>query len=301
MIGKTIIGIEKDRILLRGAALKIIRQMLEHPLMKTDDTRRDWLAPLPPSGYRRLEPLGFGLHDDDSDWWIFPPEDCKPDVVWPLEVGVVIEQAGPDKNLQVSRTRTITAKDARGYATRFSPFMVRTDHAAVWDGKFCSSSTVMAWLGGRWVDAIDRFNGHMYAKNGPTPADDCVPCNLATGVALRQRYEWAVSLGLEHSPSIRFTTDPTGIRDVFRIRDLPEGKDRREALLTWVTDHWRQDRHDPDVETYVRKHLRGATAFSWRGMECELLPSRFDLDAKERMIAEREAMKRTGADKRLKV
>ena len=57
------------------------------------------------------------------------------------------------------------------------------------------------------------------------------------------------------------------------MRDLPEGKDRREALLTWVGDHWRQNRHDPDIEIYVRKHL---------------------------LIAERAAMKAAGEDKRLR-
>ena len=122
--------------------------------------------------------------------------------------------------------------------------------------------------------------------------------SLATAIALKQRYQWAVSLGLENSPSIRFATDPTGIKDVFRIRDMPDGKDRREALLTWVTDHWRQDRYDPEMETYVRRHLRGATQFSWRGMDCELLPSQFDVDQRDKAIGNRDAMRAAGVDRR---
>jgi len=57
--------------------------------------------------------------------------------------------------------------------------------------------------------------------------------------------------------------------------------------MTWVVDHWRQDRKDPDLETHVRKHLRSATEFTWHDMNCELTPAQFDLD---QLIAEREAM-----------
>jgi hypothetical protein len=299
--GKTIVGVERDRIMIRSAALRVISAILEQPEYESDDSRTDWLAGPPPSHYRRLEPLGFGIVEEGDDWWIFKPEDCKPDVVWPMDVGVAAENGGPDGVLQISRTRTVTTKECRGDASIFSPFMVRADHAAVVDGKLMSCSTIMAWLGGRWVDAQShRFVGRHYWRDRPVSLDDCIPCNLATGIALRHRYEWAVSLGLENSPSVRFVTDPTGVKEVFRIRDLPDGRDRREALMTWVTDHWRQDRRDPDVERYVRKHLRGTTAFSWRGMECELLPSQFDLDARERFIADRDAMRRTGSDKRLR-
>lgn len=300
---KPVTGIERDRSVLRGVALSIIRKILEKPTAPTKDSRKDWLAPPPLRSFIRLEPLGFGLHDDD-DWWIFHPEDCSPDVVWPLNVGTITE-GNNGNGLTMSVTKTITLKQARGYASKFGPFMVRSDHAQMVDGQLHTCAGLYVWLGGRWQDAQKRRLYETPGKDVFIPSrdhslsgDDAIQPMLATGVALRQRYEWAVCLGLEHSPSVRFATDTTGIKEIFKIRDLPEGRDRRDALLGWVGEHWRQDRNDPEIEIYVRKHLRGRTEFTWRGMQCELLPSQFDVEQRDRFVAEREAMKAGGMDRR---
>jgi hypothetical protein len=121
---------------------------------------------------------------------------------------------------------------------------------------------------------------------------------LAIAVALRQRYEWAVNIGFEKSPSVRIVTDPTGMKELFRLREIADGRDRRDTLMTWVSDHWRKSREDEDVEVYVRKHLRGGRRFEWRGMECEIVPAQFDLEQRDRLIAERAAMKHSGSDRR---
>lgn len=303
--GRVLKGLERDRVVIRASAMRVIRHILNWPKARMRDTRRDWLAPPPLSAFRRLEPLGFGLSDDD--WWIFHPDDCQPDLVWPLDVGTIAETAGEEQTLAFSRTTTVTPKQTRGYASKFSPFMVRIDHAQVLDGQLVTAAGIYVWLGGEWVNAENRtiWSGRSAEvaipdRSNVLPKVDRDKPRLASAIALRQRYEWAVALGLETSPSIRFATDPTGIKDIFRIRDLPEGRDRRDALMTWVTDHWRQDREDPDIETYVRKHLRGATAFTWQGMRGEIIPSQFDLDQRDRLIATRESMRIAGADKRLK-
>jgi hypothetical protein len=204
----------------------------------------------------------------------------------------------------MKRVCTITRQQARGYVQLFSSFMVRMDHATIDNDELASVATLYSWLRGQWTLAISVSRNNQdiipmgISRIGKGTGAGLV--SLAIAVALRQRYEWAVSLGLENSPSIRFATDPTGIKDIFRIRDLPEGKDRRAALMTWISDHWRQDRRDPEIELYVRNHLRGATAFSWRGMDCTLLPSQFDVDQRDKLIAERAAMKAAGTDKRQK-
>ena len=286
---RPVVGVERDRSLLRGAALKIIRHVLDQPLRNAKGARRDWLAPPAISSFQRLEPLGFGIKDDD--WWLFRPSECTPDLVWPLDTGMISENSGSESGgMVMSRTYTISPKQARGYATRFSPFMVRHDHAQMEGGELMNAAGLYAWAGGGWTDAQNHKNA-MDMRDRAQPA-------LATSLALRQRYEWAVSLGLENSPSVRFATDPTGIKDVFAVRDLPEGRDRREALLNWVTDHWRESRHDPDMETYVRRHLRGSTRFSWRNMTAEILPAKFDLDQRDAAIAGRDIMRREGTDKR---
>ena len=37
-------------------------------------------------------------------------------------------------------------------------------------------------------------------------------------------------------------------------------------MVHWVGEHWRQNRYDPDVEHYVREHLRGSYNFNWHNL-----------------------------------
>lgn len=74
---------------------------------------------------------------------------------------------------------------------------------------------------------------------------------------------WWTEMTVGDGFPIRFLTDPIGIREVFRLREVPPGKQRRQALRHWVAEHWRQTRSDPDTEFRVREHLRGATEFRW--------------------------------------
>lgn len=298
-IVRPIIGLEGERIKLRSFVLRVIREVMERPRMSDKDCRRDWLKPPPLSAFQNLEPLGFGRYDDDRRFFV--PEDCKPDLVWPINVGVIAERSKYD-NLTFGRMRSITPKEARGYATRFSPFMVRYDHASVTNGQLLTCASLLSWIGGQWVDSQVRTvwdsKGRIDRLGLTTNRDEGLQAQLMTSVALTQRYEWAASFALPESPSIRIATDPTGIKEFFKLRDIPEGKDRREALMTWVTDHWRQDRKDPDIELYVRKHLRGATKFEWGGFNCEILPSLYDIERRDILIAERAAMRQTGEDRR---
>jgi hypothetical protein len=245
-----------------------------------------------------LEPIDFDLPTNSPDWWIFDPKDCTPDVVWPLETGTIVEKSD---GMLLHRARSVSTKEVRGIVTKFSPFMVRTDVAVHLHDKTFTGAGIYAYIGGKWANADGhrRSFGTPFAQEAEATLDgDAEIPRFMTSIALRQRYEWAVALGLENSPSIRFSTDPTGIKEVFRIRDLPEGKDRREALLTWVSDNWREDRFDPEVETYVRKHLRGAVQFSWNGLSGEVIPAQFDLEQRDILIAKRAAMKAGGTDKR---
>jgi hypothetical protein len=185
--------------------------------------------------------------------------------------------------------------------------MLRSDHAMFDRESLAAAAGVEAWVGGKWINAINRtlweYAGAMQipCKTGNLTNDgakDHLLPELAMGLALKHRYEWAVSVGLENSLSVRFVTDPTGIKYIFKIRDLPPGSDRREALLTWVGAHWRQDRRDDDMELYVRKHLRGALKFNWRGLQACVLPAPFDVEQRDKLIAERQQMRVDGTDHR---
>jgi hypothetical protein len=286
-----------DRDQIRATALRIIHLISRQHQLKVKSWHRltGLLAPPPLSVFQHLEPVSSQWNVHGDGWWIFLPEDCTPDVLWPIDAGMIADHGyddDPDPDaFSMARYTTITPKQARGIASRVSPHMVVARHGQMDRGELLLATGLFTWLGGQWHDA----------RGGRLEPNDHYQPLLATSIALRQRYEWAVSLGLENLPSVRFATDPTGIKDAFRIRDLPEGRDRREALMTWVTDHWRMDRYDPEMEIYVRQHLRGTTKFTWKGMDCTLLPAIFDIEKRDKLIQLREDMKAKGEHKRVRL
>lgn len=289
-----------DESRIRARVFDVIRRIIDIPPLDGStmrEARKDWLKPPHITQFKGIDPIL--LYGTEADWF-FHPQDCTPLVVWPIDV-CTIHKPNSEFGLMVQRYRSITPKEARGYASRISPFMLRRDVGAEYRGKFITASGILSYLGGRWPDAQGRIT---YEGPSDIPvrqgviADNIDSGGLAIAVALRQRYEWAVNIGFEKSPSVRIVTDPTGMKELFRLREVADGRDRRDTLMTWVSDHWRKQRVDDDIETYVRQHLRGTTKFQWRGMECEIVPAQFDIEQRDKLIAERQHMKSAGLDKR---
>jgi len=268
-------------------------------------SRRDQLAPPSVSEFKGIDPVLLYGGDDE---WFFRPEDCSPLVEWPIDVAMVRDVPDDDDDdsvsFHVTRLRSVTPKDVRGMVHRISPFMLRKDVLAHDRGRLMTASGVVTYFGGQWIDADKRTiwdeTREIPMASGPDKYATTMG-GLAIALALRHRYEWAVNVGWEQSPSIRIVTDPTGLKELFRLRDVPSSGDRREALMAWVSSHWRKTRADQDVETYVRKHLRGATKFEWKGLACEVVPSRYDMETRDKLIAERNSMRETGTDRRERV
>lgn len=105
--------------------------------------------------------------------------------------------------------------------------------------------------------------------------NECV--RYAVGHQKKQQGEWAVLISKNKGMSIRFGTDTTGIKNVFKYRDVPTNKKRRETLLHWVGDHYRKSRNNPEDLIYIQEYMRGATKFEWAGFTCEIVPSKVDL------------------------
>lgn len=121
------------------------------------------------------------------------------------------------------------------------------------------------------------------------------------GVAQSIGSYWLVRTRFDEiCPALTLLTDPTGVKEFWKLRDVPAGKSRRAALLHWVENHWRQCRRDDDVEVYVRKHMRGATALSHGKFSAEITPSKCDSVADEAARQDRILMKKLRTDRRRK-
>ena len=100
---------------------------------------------------------------------------------------------------------------------------------------------------------------------------------LAAGMSLRRHYLWSVLIGEHGSPRARFVTDKIGVREAFRLRDIPPGAKRRAALLHWVRQHWRKNRPvSQDDKAWIKAYLRGAVEYTWNGLQCSIEPSTED-------------------------
>lgn len=91
---------------------------------------------------------------------------------------------------------------------------------------------------------------------------------VARGYEFNKPFDWFVDLHWSDRTSVRIPTDPTGIVAAFSDRPLAEGKNRRDALIHFVSGHYRKKRNDPDALTWVRKHVRGKQEFVYGGIKC---------------------------------
>jgi hypothetical protein len=126
---------------------------------------------------------------------------------------------------------------------------------------------------------ILRHHSHCYCRDGKWFMTDRLPEVWATFImAVRAqtlaRDTWSVRVRLsDATPSVNLFTDPRGVLNFFRFREIPAGKARRDALIHWVQDHWRRKpeaSEDADAVIHVREHMRGQRVFRWHGMEVEI-------------------------------
>lgn len=198
------------------------------------------------------------------------------DIGAPLDVSFVLDFFDPpgvvDRTaVRMNRVRTVSPGTVRGKLKIFrSPIIEVSDSAFRADGTFFGVQNYYwannhQWLGG---------SGGRPDKEEHSVAFTDIA--IAKAVAFGRRYEWRVALGHVGGASISFQTNPQGAMEIFRLRDIPEGRTRRAALRNWVSEHWRK--RGTEDERKVRAHLRGATEFTWNGLRCLIRPSQFDLE-----------------------
>lgn len=236
-------------------------------------------------------PLGMSSDEAEETTTIYSTDkmntaDSLP--VWPLDVSWVHwQEHGGSKQMAFHRYRSVKPKEVRGIAQLFSTVMSEHAVSMVYEnGEKLSAIGVNALIGGKWVDARGPVNGwrdgggfekiNLY-DDEEREKSDFAPM-IASWIGLRQRYDWSVLLGYAGSSRVRLFTDPIGLRAVFKLRDLPAGRERRAALKHWVTSHWRRQRTDDDARSWVRKHIRGASEFTWEEMHCGIVPAAYDLE-----------------------
>jgi hypothetical protein len=180
----------------------------------------------------------------------------------------------------LSRIRQISRKQARGKLSRECPVALRITRAVVLrNGTWAQSlHDHLGYAAGRWWPENACWTHASIDRRSPVRFNTfklqelVMVAQLSINAQRDADAGWRVLLGWDGYPRITFVTDAAGVREVFRLRDIPDGKARRIALRHWVTSHWRKTQ-DEDVDHKVRAHLRGATEFRWNGLSCKIIPS----------------------------
>lgn len=241
---------------------------------------------------------GFELFyaGDDVDYgddFVLKAKSVKDLAVWPLDVRFA-HYSPNEKTWQFTRISSMTDKSKwRGRANFFSNHMAELRFMKTHENGNCFSEIKpLAVFGNRCITA-DRLVPYTKRGWGRLPpdywgsrhsskrdfADITSIFEFSQGMALRKRYNWSVLLGETGYPRVRWTTDVEGIKEVFRLRDIPPGKLRRAALLNWVKAHWRKSRKpNADDLDFVKRYLRGAWGFTYNGLECSIEPPEFDIE-----------------------
>lgn len=177
---------------------------------------------------------------------------------------------------------------------QFVKFPVRKKYR---DGVIVKKIYNPAWLlefKGEFLHCISSDNSALY-RQVRLPFLTPMLCGMAQSLGSY----WLVKTRFDTvCPSLTLLTDPTGVKEFWKLRDVPPGRARRAALLHWVNSHWRQMRNDPDVETFVRKHMSGQVDIKQGNFEAVITPSVRDTVDAEVAKKEREMMRQRKEDRR---
>jgi hypothetical protein len=99
-------------------------------------------------------------------------------------------------------------------------------------------------------------------------------------LAMTQYYEWTCFIReTPNSVGIRIPIHPSASKEVFMMRNIPEGAKRKRAIVNYVKDHYRTVKGlGNEREILIKKHFRGDLKFNWRGLEVHVTPSPYDLN-----------------------
>lgn len=231
------------------------------------------------------------LPEDDGTVYLgFLPSQVR----WPIDVRLlVIDRDRQDGSMGAVKFKGLPAATVRG---RISPSLPYATLYAGWFMRDRRIDTAVLGHAGprRWVNVSTRYDPRDRLVDG---MDMSTQMQLAMGLKQIHRARWMVYLS-NGGLGISLATDAVGAKEVFRLRDIPDGRARRSALRHWVSEHWRLDVRDVNEELLVREHLRGQRDFSWSGLQCRITPSDLDFAREYRAIIEREQARIEGTDRR---
>jgi hypothetical protein len=284
---------EHAKLIVEDTVEYILERMIFH---KEDDApvtpRKDCL--FKPEDMRPMWACVPSTFSDDRFFW-HPKEVNNPQIVWPMNFGIVFHKRNEEwgNHLWCQNFISIEPKKMRGKVMRTSKYMLAALTGILHrENKWTSVKMYGSWHFGKWVDAgLPNYQDHLFAASddirGAAPVEKFSrrekgeisvgdECAMGQSMALTYRYEWGAQFSIDGSPRVIVPATPQGVLELFNDRDKPADRDRRSALRHWVRQHTRKKQRGDFAG--VRAHLRGETAFRWRGFDVVIRPSQFDAE-----------------------
>lgn len=195
----------------------------------------------------------------------------------------------------LQRWRRISAIYARGKIRKFCPVMVEATYGILYEGGQLHTARSIFGTDEHGMSRIDDFQQKDTYGNTSILFGDVKRFQIALAVQFNRRYEWrAVIESEETGASISLVTDPNGSKELFKLRDIPEGKARRPHMKNWISEHWRHAPlyPDPEESIRIRQHLRGRTEFTWNGYTLKIIvpPAELELNEKLKIRSQTQAL-----------
>jgi hypothetical protein len=266
----------------RDGILALIEDFLAYMEVAAPYQRVPRSMRVPLSAFKRAEPFGSAPLEDlvGADRTYMSHEENPAHWLPAFDVSLLIPRDQPGERFSLMRARSLSPQETRGRIRPWTPHAAHVMGACICnDGRYVSGQTIMGYVGGSWrrvsTGAWDWEDAE-YAPDGQKLVMSRV--SAAHQHAVYRTLLWHVEIAYGgQGASLLLPCTAGAILDLFRYRDLPPGKSRRDALLHWVSDHWRRKVSDPAEVTQVTEHLRGQTRFVWReGLVVQIMPSEED-------------------------
>ena len=178
----------------------------------------------------------------------------------------------------LQRLRSLTPAEARGRIHPYTPHVIEERHASVLpDGRYRTWHQLLGFVGDKWIDVKNYGSPVSMIDNSPRNAN--VQISLSGQVQIWRQLLWYVRVSYASgTASLLLPCELGAIPDLFKYRDIPAGRQRREALLHWVKEHWRHRAHSAELSVQILDYLRGKPEFIWKDdLQVQIVPSADDL------------------------
>lgn len=181
-----------------------------------------------------------------------------------INFGVMIDTSISEFNNGTIRTfKEVDYKEVRGMAKYMPGKIIKTDTIIFNDKKRLGITDVYGTIDGINFKplSIDKVSNDYNAEKRSKELNFDKIISPMVWMDFAADYLDIIEIKNNKS-TIKIPTHPDASKELLKLRDIPEGMRRRPALINWVAEHARECKN---VETTVKRHLRGREEVNWMG------------------------------------